>query len=108
MKPVTDPDILAQLDAQPPAGLKPVTDPGILKQLDGPKGNPYQQEQLNEMSTTDKAIVGVGRGMTDIGHGVKQIALKAGRAVGVVDDKTVKDFEGRATEEARLFQPLED
>jgi hypothetical protein len=40
MKPVTDPALLAELDAdgaQAPAGLKPVSDPALLELLEGPR-----------------------------------------------------------------------
>lgn len=49
LNPVSDPDLLAQLNAGgPPPGAKPVSDPEVLKQLNGEQSAPYSLGDLGK------------------------------------------------------------
>ena len=48
--PITDPDLLSQLNAKP----KPVTDPDLLQQLNQPKAPPKPKEAETDLHFTDK------------------------------------------------------
>lgn len=82
-----------------------------LKQVDF---NPFEkqpdptQEVINEMGTGEKFLVGAGRGLTDIGQGVKQLALQAGNKIGLVNDQTVQDYQKQTDDELRLYNKLGD
>lgn len=59
--PVTDPNILAQLNASD-AGPKPVTDPALLAQLNGTESTPQQPSLTTIQDVTKSAVGGVEKG----------------------------------------------
>lgn len=65
MDPVTDPELLAQLEADPPPPRR-VTDPNLLALLEAPE---FEAE-------APPFLARVGRGFMDIGQGAKLIALQ--------------------------------
>lgn len=62
-----------------------------------------RQDFKDSMSPAEKFLIGMGRGFTDLGQGVKQLGLNAGAAVGLVDDKTAEDYNAEVRREAGLY-----
>lgn len=72
--------------------------------------NPAQAQVnlMSGMSGTEKFLVGAGKGMMDIVRGGKQAALEVGNKAGLVNDKTVTDYNEFLKGEQALYQPLKD
>lgn len=62
MTPVTDPNILAQLNAPDTANLKPVTDPAVLAQLNGAQQPQQNQSFIDQMASSPliNGVLGAG------------------------------------------------
>lgn len=58
----------------------------------------------DDMGMAERLLAGYGRGVTEIGQGLKQLGLHASGAVGLVDPKTVADYDARVADEARLYE----
>ncbi len=56
-----------------------------------------------KMSGLERFAAGVGRGVTDIGQGVKQLAMRGGDAVGLVEPEDVAAYDQAIQKEAKLF-----
>lgn len=79
-------------EVMPPTGLK-------LSQVMG------QPERVtDDMNMAERLLAGYGRGVAELGQGLKQMGLHAGGAVGLVDPKTVADYDARVADEARLYE----
>jgi hypothetical protein len=62
------------------------------------------QQVGDEMNWAEKGLVGVGRGMTEIGQGAKQLGLRAGGLVGAVSPEEVAAYDAKVANEAALFE----
>jgi hypothetical protein len=49
-------------------------------------------------------LASVGRGMMDIGQGAKQLALRGGNMVGLVEDETVSDYDKQVSDEMARYE----
>src|SRR3954471_5953658 len=84
MKPVTDPDLIAELEGNAPAKSKAVTDPALLAQLESgvdPKAAADMKRMADPTSGMpwyEKAAVGAGSAVAKAGEGVLDLANKAG------------------------------
>lgn len=58
----------------------------------------------DDMSTFERTVAGIGRGGTDIGQGINQLGLRAGDAVGLVDERTVSDYDKKIQQEAQIYE----
>lgn len=72
--------------------------------------NPYLQftqpaapQASDDMSGMDRLLAQYGRGVAELGQGIKQGALHAGGAFGLADPQTVSDYDKQIQEEARLY-----
>lgn len=76
MTPVTDPDVLAQLEPEEGGGvaLKQVTDRKVLAQLETP-------DPTEGMSVPQKVAAGAGKAVVDLYRGAKQVAPIAAEAL---------------------------
>lgn len=104
---VTDPGLLSQLN-----GPQEVTDPGVLAQLNAPDpGSPPTSatpsyDPAKGMSTTDKVLSGIGKGMVDTGRGAYQLGASIGHAAGLVSDEKMAQIQGDVDEAHDLDKPL--
>src|SRR5690349_20270793 len=65
---------------------------------------PQPARVSDDMSMGDRLLAGIGRGMTSIGQGAKQLGLHAGGAVGLVDPQTVQAYDQRVAEDSQLYE----
>jgi hypothetical protein len=65
---------------------------------------PQPARVSDEMGTGERLLAGIGRGMTSIGQGAKQLGMHAGGAVGLVDPQSVQAYDQRVADEAALFE----
>lgn len=132
MRPVTDPALLELLEGGapselqqamglPPAaqaqgarpGLRAVADPALLAELEGqapviatvraPDQAEPEYRVSDEMSLGGRLLAGYGRGVTELGQGIKQLGLHAGEKIGLVDPQTVADYDRHVADEAALW-----
>jgi len=116
MKPVTDPNILAQLNAPSSIGEAfghPVTDPNVLAALSGaprdedmgiaPVEGPFMNKLRDLAIIGQRGLAGYGRGVASLGEGLKQAGMHAGGAMGLIDPKDVSDYDRQIAEEAQLY-----
>jgi len=88
MKPVTDPNILAQLNAPSSIGEAfghPVTDPNVLAALSGaphdedmgiaPVEGPFMNKLRDLAIIGQRGLAGYGRGVASLGEGLKQAGV---------------------------------
>lgn len=66
----------------------------------------YLQEEIDKMSTYEKTMAGIGRGMLDTAQGAKQMALQAGEKLGLVSPETVSEYEAGVEQDIDYFQKL--
>ncbi len=61
-------------------------------------GSPHKVQIPQERDEVP-VLASIGRGMMDMGQGIKQVALKTGNAAGLVDDQTVADYDAKVSDE---------
>lgn len=66
-----------------------------------PEAVKRQQEQL------DAFLISGGRGIADIGQGIKQIALQAGEKIGLADQGRAESYRQQVNDELRNYEELE-
>jgi hypothetical protein len=94
-------------EVEAPEGTSPdqliaaVSQPQIISQA--PARTALQQVG-DEMNWAEKGIVGIGRGMTEIGQGAKQLGLRAGGLVGAVSPEEIAAYDAQVNDEAALFE----
>jgi hypothetical protein len=64
------------------------------------------KEETDKMSGPKKFLTGVGGGMTNLVHGIKQIGATAGNKLGIVSDKTLAGVNEAGTEDRKLMNTL--
>ena len=108
MKPVTDPNILAQLNAGAPAGPRPVTDPALLAQLDAPAPPataPYEPDMietvLRKLQLPGRAVI---EGVQDIGQ-MAQLSNPAGLTQALMQLGTDAPPDPRIADMIGMVQP---
>ncbi|MBJ2129048.1 hypothetical protein JC525_08875 [Alteromonas sp. IB21] len=78
-----------------------------LEQIFSQLGSSSQPEQRNlpqeTMSTFERGAAGLGRFMTEVGQGAKQIGMEAGEAVGIVDEGSADAYQQKIAEEKALW-----
>lgn len=75
----------------------------IFSQLGG-SSQPEQRSLPQEtMSTFERGAAGLGRFMTEVGQGAKQIGMEAGEAVGIVDEGSSDAYQQKIAEEKALW-----
>ncbi|CAM3467089.1 hypothetical protein [Parendozoicomonas haliclonae] len=101
---------LAQFGQQLPHSLQPAypTQVQTLQHTD-----PYGREALfdnmvNDMSTTERVLVGAGKAFSDMGSGVKQLGLMAGESLGWVEPGAVEEHRKMLAAEDAMYQELTD
>lgn len=70
------------------------------------KPAPKEYNPTEGMSGTEKVLAGIGKGMVDIGRGIKQRRLEIGERLGIVSEEDVKKWQQEVEETRRLDQPL--
>ena len=60
------------------------------------------------MSTTDKVLAGIGKGLVDTRRGVYQLGASIGHAAGMVSDEKMAQIQGDVDEAHQLDKPLMD
>lgn len=63
-------------------------------------------DYIKNMSTPEKFLTGVGKGMYDLYKGVQQKGAQLGNLVGIVDDSTVKRITKEGQDSQDLYAPL--
>jgi hypothetical protein len=101
---ITDPSLLAQLNATDTSGPKEVTDPHILAQLNGADAPAH--DPTEGMSTGEKFTAGVGKSMVDTGRGIYQLGASLGHAMGIVPDEKMRQIQKDADDSKSLDEPL--
>ena len=61
------------------------------------------RQVADEMGMGERALVGVGRGLTLAGRGLKQLGLEAASALGFDAQGSLASLADRETEEKRIF-----
>jgi|LGVE01.1.fsa_nt_gb hypothetical protein len=111
--------VFARVDANF-AALAPVEQEkathGLIKKYSGhvaplpeqPSGaTPELQQVIDDLNPFERVLVGIGKGFNDVGQGVKQMALQAGEAVGVVPEGRHAEYTRQvAEEEEAIDKPL--
>ena len=108
MKPVTDPNILAQLNAGAPAGPRPVTDPALFAQLDAPApppAAPYEPDMietvLRKLQLPGRAVI---EGVQDMGQ-MAQLSNPAGLTQALMQLGTDAPPDPRIADMIGMVQP---
>lgn len=66
-----------------------------------------KESVLDDMTTSEKFFAGVGKGYTDVGQGLKQIAIDAGETVGALPEGSEKEYTQKIfSEEQEYDKPL--
>lgn len=65
---------------------------------------PPQQQASDGMGTMDQMLAMYGRGVAELGQGLKQGALHAGGALGIADPATVSGYDKQIADEAKLYE----
>ena len=63
-----------------------------------------ERRELLRTGLGESLLIGAGRSVYQTGQGIKQLALQAGEAVGLVEEGAADDYTRRITEEARLYE----
>ena len=62
---------------------------------------------VDQMGQPERFVTGIGKGMTDVGQGIKQIGLQAGEAVGLVPQGRTAEYTRQIKSDEQQFdQPL--
>lgn len=68
--------------------------------------SPEMQEYIDSLSPTQKFFIGVGKGMTDIYTGVKQLGAELGEHIGIISPDTTKNIRETVKANRELYAPL--
>lgn len=68
-----------------------------------PASQPERNLPQETMSAFERGAAGVGRFMTEVGQGVKQIGLEAGEAIGLADEGSADAYQQKIAEEKALW-----
>lgn len=58
----------------------------------------------DDMNWLDQKLAMYGRGVAELGQGIKQVGLHAGGALGLADPSTVSDYDKQIADEAKLYE----
>lgn len=92
-------NVFDQFDAPAPSG-------NVFDQFDQPAGAPLDTDPTAGMSTTQKVLAGVGKGMVDTARGAYQLGASLGHAAGLVSDEKMAQIQQQVDESRQLDQPL--
>lgn len=102
---VTDPNLIAALNA--PSGINEAMDGASPRVSDDMGIAPVQGDFANRVRDLaiagERIRAGYGRGVATLAQGAKQLALHGGGALGIVDPKTVSDYDRQIADEADLY-----
>lgn len=85
-----------QLDGAQQMGSVPPLPPGF--KLDS------TPQVSDDMSIMERMLAQYGRGVAELGQGVKQLGLHAGGALGLADPSTVAGYDKQVADEAQLYK----
>lgn len=64
----------------------------------------HQAQASDDMNWAERTLAQYGRGVAELGQGIKQAALHTGGALGLADPQTVENYDKQVAEEARLYK----
>lgn len=88
--------IAAMISAQQASQAAPV-------EMGTPQPPPDRQAELaEEFGTTERLAIGAGRGITEVGQGIKQLGMQVGESMGLVDSTDVEAYRQNILAEKEL------
>ena len=77
---------------------------GLVQQVYGASPPANEYDPAADMSTFDKALVGLGRGFVDFGEGAKQTALALGETLGLADEGAAQQYAESVRPDRELYE----
>jgi len=68
------------------------------------KETDYQEQLTQEYSAPERALIGAGREVAELGQGAKQIGLQTGETFGLVSPEDVEGYRQQIAEEKALYE----